>query len=387
MTAYGLMWSNLQRRPARTYLTLFSVLVAFLLFTVLRTLTAWFQGDATENIVGVDRLVVTAKYSIIDMLPISFQDQILAIDGVEAVTHQTWFGGAYQDPRNFFPKFPVKPRAYFEMYPEMLIDPDQLEAFANTRTGAVVSAGMLDRFGWRIGDKIPIEADIWPMRDGNRLWEFDLVGSYAWKDDNGQAMMLFHYDYFDEARQFGEGSVGWYTVRIGDPDEAPEVSKTIDALFENSLNPVKTATEDEYNRSFLAQIGDVGLITTGILSAVFFTIVLLTAVTMNQALRERIPELAVLKTLGFSDGKVALIVLGESVILCTLGGLLGILATVALEYPLNVVLVEGGLGAFSLDATAVWMAAGLAVLLGLAVGISPAWTANRLTIADALRRS
>ena len=387
MSALGLMWANLQRRPVRTYLTLLSVLVAFLLFTVLRTLAAWFQGGAAEDISGVDRLVVTAKYSITDVLPISFQNQILAVDGVEAVTHQSWFGGNYQDPRNFFPKFPVEPRAYFDMYTEMKIDPAELEAFENTRTGAVVSVGMLERFGWQIGDRIPIEADIWPMRDGNRLWEFDLVGAYAWENDNGQPLMLFHYDFFEEARQFGQGSVGWYTVRVGDIDRAAEISKEIDALFENSQDPVKTATEDEYNRSFFAQIGDIGLMTTGILSAVFFTILLLTAVTMNQAMRERIPELAVLKTLGFSDAKVALIVLGESVVLCALGGFLGILATVALEVPLNAMLTATGFGVFELSGSVIAVAAGIAVLLGLVVGASPAWSANRLTIADALRRS
>ena len=181
--------------------------------------------------------------------------------------------------------------------------------------------------------------------------------------------------------------MGWYTVRVGDIDRAAEISKEIDALFENSQNPVKTATEDEYNRSFFAQIGDIGLMTTGILSAVFFTILLLTAVTMNQAMRERIPELAVLKTLGFSDAKVALIVLGESVVLCALGGFLGILATVALEVPLNALLIESGFGVFELSGSVIAVAAGIAVLLGLVVGASPAWSANRLTIADALRRS
>ena len=386
MSAFGLMWSNLHRRPVRTYLTLFSVLVAFLLFTTLRTLAAWFEGGAAEDISGVDRLVVTAKYSIIDLLPISFRGQILGVEGVEAVTHQTWFGGNYQDPRNFFPKFPVEPKSYFDMFPEMKIDPAVVETFENTRTGTVVSVGMMERYGWQVGDKIPIEADIYPMRDGSRLWEFDLLGSYAWDDESGGPLMLFHYDFFDEARQFGEGSVGWYTVRISDPDQAPEVAKNIDALFENSMNPTKTATEDEFNRAFANQIGDIGLMTTGILSAVFFTIVLLTAVTMNQALRERIPELAVLKTLGFSDAKVALVVLGESVLLCALGGGLGILLTVLLEVPLNAVMSESGFGVFELSGQVVAIAVGIALLLGLVVGASPAWSAKRLTIAEALRR-
>ena len=289
MSAFRLLWSNLHRRPVRTYLTLFSVLIAFLLFTILRTMAGWFEGagfDAAAN-----RLVTTAKYSIIESLPMSQRRQIEALPGVEAVTHQTWFGGTYQDPRNFFPKFPVAPRSYFDIYPELDIDPAQLEAFANTRTGAVASRPMLEQYGWQIGDKIPIEADIYPMRDGSRLWEFDLVGAYGSKTDEAvQPALLFHYDFFDEARAFGQGSVGWWTLRIDDPDRAPEMASAIDDLFQNSLNPTKTATEDEFGRSFAAQIGDIGLMANGILGAVFFTILLLTANTMRQALMERLPE-------------------------------------------------------------------------------------------------
>ena len=387
MSALGLVWANLQRRKIRTYLTVFSLLVAFLLFTVLRTVAVWFEQGIGDT-GGVDRLVVTAKYSIIESLPVSQRGQILAVDGVEAITHMTWFGGNYQDPRNFFPKYPVEPLGYFEMFPEYIIDPDQLNAFANTRTGAVAPAGMLEQYGWQVGDKIPIEADIYPMRDGSRLWEFDLVGSYTTEAEGGPPpVFLFHYDYFDEARQFGQGSVGWWTVRISDPERAPEISSTIDTLFENSLNPVKSATEDEFGRQFAAQIGDIGLITTGILSAVFFTILLLTANTMSQALRERIPELAVLKTLGFSDLKVAMIVLAESVLLCALGGLLGIALAVLAAPGINQAMAVAGLGLFIIGWEVPAIAAGLAVLLGIAVGASPAWSANRLSIADALRRS
>lgn len=387
MSAIGLIWANLQRRPTRTYLTVFSLLVAFLLFTVLRTLAVWFEQGVGET-GGASRLVVTAKYSIIESLPISQRAEILGVDGVEAITHMTWFGGNYQDPRNFFPKYPVEPRDYFAMFPEYIIDPDQLNAFANTRTGAVAPTGLLEQYGWQVGDKIPIEADIYPMRDGSRLWEFDLVGSYTTEAEGGPPpVFLFHYDYFDEARQFGQGSVGWWTVRINDPERAPEIATTIDSLFQNSLNPVKSATEDEFGRQFAAQIGDIGLITTGILSAVFFTIVLLTANTMSQALRERIPELAVLKTVGFSNTKVAMIVLGESVLLCALGGLLGVAIAVLGAPVIDQAMATTGLGGFVIGWEVPAIAAGLAVLLGIAVGTSPAWSASRLMIADALRRS
>ena len=386
MSTAGLVWANLQRRPVRTYLTLFSVLVAFLLFTLLRTLAAFFEGGGVE-VAGADRLAVTAKYSIIEDLPMSQRAQMLAVEGVEAVTHQSWFGGNYQDPSNFFPKFPVEPRAYFDMYPEMVISPEHLDAFENTRTGAVAPLAMLERFGWQVGDKIPIEADIWPMRDGNRLWEFDLVGYYTWGEgESGQTTFLFHFDFFDEARQFGQGNVGWWTVRISDPDRAPEIANAIDALFENSLDPVKTATEDELARSFSAQIGDIGMIANGILSAVFFTILLLTAVVMNQALRERIPELAVLKTLGFSNAKVAAFVLAESVLLCTLGGVLGIVLATVASAPLNAMLAALNIGLTPTVPT-VLAALGISVALGAVVGLFPALKANRLTIADALRRA
>lgn len=386
MSALGLVWANLHRRPIRTYLTLFSVLVAFLMFALLRTMAAFFSGGGFD-VAGADRLVVTAKYSIIEALPISQRTAIAAVEGVDAITHQTWFGGNYQDPANFFPKYPVEPRAYFDMYPEMLIDPQQLEAFEKTRTGAVVSEALLQRFGWQIGDKIPIEADIYPMGDGNRLWQFDLVGSYTFADeDGGQELFLFHYDFFDEARAFGQGSVGWWTLRIDDPERAPEIASAIDALFENSLDPTKTATEDEFARSFGAQIGDIGLIANGILSAVFFTILLLTAVVMNQALRERIPELAVLKTLGFSNAKVSRLVLAESVVLCVLGGLLGVGLAIVVGGALTSVLASMGFGLDVSPATAL-TALGISVALGLVVGVQPALQANRLTIADALRRA
>ena len=386
MNAVGLVWANLHRRPVRTYLTLFSVLVAFVLFTMLRMMAVYFT--TSSEVTAADRLLVTAKYSIIESLPISQRSEILAVDGVEAVTHQTWFGGIYQERSQFFPKYPVEPRAYFDMYPEMIIAPEQLDAFQNTRTGAVAPAALLERFGWSIGDKIPIEADIYPQQDGNRIWVFDLVGSYRWQDDDTpQPLFLFHYDYFNEAAAFGRGTVGWYTVRIADPERAPEVAGAIDAVFENSQNPTKTATKDEFARAFAAQIGDIGLIANSILSAVFFTILVLTAVVMHWAFRERIAELAVLKTIGSSDGRVAAFVLGESVLLCGLGGLLGVGLGLAATPLFNLMVAQMGFGGLRVDWLTVWQGVGVAVLLGALVGVAPALLARRLTIAEALRRS
>ena len=384
MKAIGLVWSNLGRKQVRTILTLMSVLVAFMLFTYLRAVAVAFSSGGFGE-AGIDRLVVSPKYSIIDPLPVNHQQQIATVSGVAAVTHADWFGGIYQEPRNFFPKFPVDPEGYFAMFPELVIPPEQLAAFRDTRTGAVASAGLAERFGWSIGDRIPIEGDIWPKRDGSRLWEFDLVGIYQGQpDDPDPGVFLFQHDYFDEARQFGHGGVGWFTVRVTDPERAAEIASAIDAMFENSINATRTATEDESQREFAKQFGNIGLITTGILGAVFFTILLLTANTMAQALRERIPELAVLKTFGFTDGTVGSLVLAEAVLLCVAGGALGIGVAVGTQGVISAA-VEQVIGPIEITLPIVAQGLGLAAGLGVIVGSVPALAARRLAIVDALR--
>ena len=382
MKLLGLVWSNLFRRKTRTVLTLLSVVVAFTLFLLLQAISDAFSSGV--SLVGVDRLIASPKYSIVDSLPVSQKQQILAVEGVDAVTQQQWFGGIYQDPQNFFPKYPVVPREYFDIYDELVIAPGELDAFAETRTGAVAEATLAERFGWKVGDIIPIQADIWPKDDGTRLWEFQLVGTFT-SEQNPAPLLLFQYDYFTEAvEEFGKDQVGWWTVRLTDPEQAESVAAAIDALFENSLDPTRTATEDEFSRQFANQLGDIGFIASIIMSAVFFTILLLTANTMTQALRERVPELAVLKTLGFTDTTVSLLVLGESVLLCLAGGVLGVALAVLTVAGIGPAL-ESVLGSFSVTPSAVVKALGLALTLGLIIGWVPALTARRLTIVDALR--
>jgi putative ABC transport system permease protein len=383
MSVLSLVWSSLFRRRVRTTLTILSVVVAFLLFGLLRSIADAFTVGV--DIAGADRLVVQPKYSIVDPLPIAHMNQIARVEGVAAVTHADWFGGIYQDRSNFFPKFPVDPRGYFSLYPEYRIDPAQLDAFENTRTGAVAPAEMLAEFGWKIGDRIPIEADIWPKKGGDRRWEFDLVGSY---DAPGMEVQpsefLFNHSYFDEARQYGEGGVGWFIVRVSDPEKSAEVARAIDALFENSPNATRTATEADFAKQFANQVGDIGLMMTGILGAVFFTIVLLTGNTMAQALRERIPELGVMKTLGFGDTTVAALVLGEALLLSLVGAALGLGLALLLE-PGIATAVKGTLPTFEVSAGTLVSGLLLAILLGLAVGAFPARRAQRLEIVDALR--
>jgi len=378
-----LIWAGLFRRRTRTLLTFVSIAVAFLLFGLLRSIAAAFSVGV--DVAGVDRLVVQPKYSIVDGLPVSHLDRIRALPGVAMATHYSWFGGFYQDRKNFFPKFPVVPAEWFAAYPELRIDPAQLEAFEQARTGVVVPQQLADKYGWKIGDKIPIEADIWPKKDGSRIWEFDLVGIYrAPTSGFGLNAFLMNYDYFDEARQFNKGQVGSFVVRVADPSKAPEIARSIDATFENSSNETRTATEAEVARQFANQIGDIGLMMGGILGAVFFTIVLLTGNTMAQAFRERIPELAVLKTLGFSDVAVSLVVLGEAVVLCAVAGAFGLGVSAVLAPGVGRA-VKDILPGFALAWQTLAAGLAIAVLLGLVVGAVPAATARRLRIVDALR--
>ena len=385
MSFLSLVWAGLFRRKTRTVLTLFSIIVAFLLFGLLRSIADAFTVGV--DVAGVDRLIVQPKYSIIDPLPISHASQIVHAPGVAMVTHADWFGGFYQERKNFFPKYPVNPREWFAVYPEFRIDPAQLDAFERTRTGTVVPAALAAKYGWHVGDKIPIEADIYPKKDGTRLWEFDLVGTYDTPSgDSSQngSVFLFNYDYFDEARQFGQGQVGWFVVRVADPSKAAEVARSIDKLFENSPNETRTATEAEFARQFANQIGNIGLMMGGSLGAVFFTIILLTGNTMAQTFRERVPELAVLKTLGFSDALVSLLVLGEAVLLCAVGGAIG-LGIAALLAPGVAHGIKDILPGFEIVWQTVVLGLAIAVLLGLVVGAVPALTARRLRIVDALR--
>ena len=384
MNKLGLVWSNLFRRKLRTVLTLFSVLVAFLLFTLLRTATDAFSGGGFTQ-PGIDRLVVAPKYSIIDPLPVALLQQIESVEGVENAAHADWFGGVYQDARNFFPQYPVQPFDWFDLHTEYHIDPAELETFARTRTGAVAPVELAEKYGWKVGDKIPIQGQIYAQRDGGRLWEFDLVGTYRGPENVPQpSEFLFHYERFSEANEYGPGNVGWYMVRIADSERAAEIASAIDALFENSLNPTRTSTEAEYNRQFVEQMGNIELMMTGILGAVFFTILLLTGNTMAQGLRERVPELAVLKTLGFTDSGVAWLMLGEAVMLCLFGALLGVIAALGVAALVGAQL-ESILGQFEVSWSIVAWALATSVVLGVLVGAVPSLTARRLTIVDALR--
>lgn len=378
-----LVWANLKRKKVRTALTLLSILVAFLLFGYLSAIRQAF--NAGIDVAGADRLIVRHKVSIIQFLPESYEAEIEQIPGVAEAAHATWFGGIYQKPSNFFPQMPVKPEEYLSLYPEYILPEDQKQAWFRTRTGAVAGRAIADRFGWKVGDKIPIQATVWAHSGGQKTWEFDLVGIYDGAEKGTDTtQFLFDFDYFDEARDFGRGSVGWYYVRVEDPDQAVEVAKRIDAAFANSPAETKAETEGAFVQGFADQIGNIGKIMMAILSAVFFTILLVAGNTMAQSVRERTGELAVLKALGFSDGLVLRLVLAESIVVAGIGGFLGLgLAwfLISLGDP-----TSGALPIFFFPTDDLIVGIVLVVALGLATGLPPALSAGRLRIAEALRR-
>ena len=379
-----LVWCNLKRKKLRTSLTLLSIVVAFILFGFLSAIQQALVGGVA--LAGADRLIVRQKVSIINLLPISYEARMNRIPGVDFATHQTWFGGIYQDPKNFFMQNPVEPENFLKMHPEIIIPPEQVKAWLATRTGAIVGRRTANRFHWKIGDKVPIQSSIWPNADGSRHWEFDIVGIYDGKEKGTDTTpMFFRYDYFDEGRgQWGKGQVGWFTIRIKDPSQAASVAKLVDAEFENSPAETKTEPEGAFIQGWASQIGNIVFIVAAIMSAVFFTILLVTGNTMAQAVRERTGELGVLKAIGFTNGRIVTLVLAESCLLTVLGGMLGLgLAWLMISRGDP---TSGLLPMFFLPVRALLTGFGISVALGFVTGIFPALQAMRLRVADALRR-
>jgi putative ABC transport system permease protein len=379
-----LVWAALLRRKTRTLFTLLSVVAAFLLFGLLDSVRSAFAG-AGSSVAGLNRLVTISKISFTVQLPKSLLGRIQAVPGVADAGYANWFGGIYQDPRNFFPNEAVAEN-FIDLYPEWRISAAERAAFRSTRTGAIVGATLARKYRWRLGDKIPLQATIFPQKNGSNTWTFDLVGIYHIDDPKQRAqenVLLFNWSYFDEARAFGNGNVGWYVVKVADPANADRVAQAIDALSVNSDHETKTQSEHAFQLAFASQFGDIGLIVGAIMAAVFFTLILLTGNTMAQAVRERIPELAILKTVGFSNGSVLGLVLAESMLLLVVGGVLGLLLAGSVAQALQV--TTGVTLQPIVSSVAVWLRAlALMLFIGALVGALPAYRGLRLRIVDAL---
>lgn len=378
-----LLWKNLWRKKIRTIFTIGCLFVAFLLFGILMTIRAAFAFGV--DVAGLDRLVLLHKVSLIMPLPITYQARLQTTPGVEVATHNTWFGGVYQEPSNFFAQIAVEPEPFMSIYPEYRLPPEQMTAWLADRQGVIVGVDLARRFGWSVGDRVPIGATIWQPKGGGITWEFNIAGIYDGDPGVDKSQFFFRYDYLDENRAGGEGLVGWYVVKIADASRAQELAAQFDGMFENSSAETKTTTEKGFIEGFANQVGNIGAIMISILVAVLFSFMIVAANTMAQSVRERTSEVAVLKTLGFTGGTILMLVLGEAVFITVLGGGLGLLAAW--------IFVQGGdptggmLPLWVLPSRDVGIGVGLIVAMGLLAGAVPAFQAMQLKITDGLRRT
>ncbi|HUP47913.1 MAG TPA: FtsX-like permease family protein [Thermoanaerobaculia bacterium] len=378
-----LLFATFKRHKLRTLLTVLSIVVAFVLFGYLAAIRKAFEMGV--SVAGQDRLVVRHKVSLIQLLPASYEAEIEKIDGVEDATHATWFGGIYQEPRNFFGQMAVKPEEFLKMYPEFVLPPEQLEAWTKTKTGAIVGRTTANRFNFQVGQKIPLQATIWRPKDGGSTWTFDLVGIYeAASKETDTSNFFFRSDYLQENNVWGEGQVGWYYIRVADPSRAEEVARKVDERFANSPAETKTETEGAFVKAFAEQMGNIGAIIRAILTAVFFTILLVAGNTMAQSVRERVSELGVMKAIGFTDAQVLFFVLAESLLIALVGGGIGLTVAwfaIAAGDP-----TSGALPVFFFPPADVIAGILFAFALGLLTGLIPGVQAMRLNTVEALRR-
>ncbi len=385
MSWLGFLWANLTRRKLRLTVTLLSIVLAFLMFGVLDALRTSI-GKAV-NLTGADRLITISKVSIIDSFPVSHYEKVRAVQGVADVVHLNWFGGVYKDGKAQIPVFPINVDEFFKVYPEVKITPEEFAKWKSDRQGMVIGQVLADTYQWKVGDRVPIKSSIFRRANGGDSWDFNIVAIYKVENsagwDNQSAM--FHYDYYNESLQFGRDQIGWMTVKVSNPDESEAVAKRIDAVFANSSDETKTATEKAFTKQFMSQLGNIGKILISVVTAVFFVMLLVTANTMAQSVRERTNEIGVLKTLGFSSGSVLRLIVGEALFLTVLGGLIG--------FALSWLAVTGLAGfmkkyfpVFEVSSETMIIGVVLMVLLGIIAGMWPAVSAMRLKITDALRR-
>jgi putative ABC transport system permease protein len=374
-----LLFANLRRRKIRTVLTIGSFGVAMFLFGILGSIHYGFRQGI--DIAGADRLVVIGRTSMMQPLPITYLSRLTRVPGVRDAAHATWFGGVYQDARNFFPQFVIVPEDWRRMYPEYVVDPAQWSGFLSDRQGCVIGAKLAQRFGWAVGSRIPLKA---PGYLGGGSWEFNVRAIYrGTRQGDDETQLWLRHDYFyEKAPQYWQGIVGWYVVRVARADQALSVARAIDAEFGNSASETRTQTESAFAAGFVQQMGNIEFLLLAIGGVVFFTLLLVTGNTMAIAVRERTGELAVLKAIGFSDRFVLGLVLAESLLIAAIGGALGLW----LAHAVTQQDITSGLILLYLPPVALAGGAAFAIGTGVLAGLLPAVGAMRLNVASALRR-
>jgi len=373
--------ANLLRKKVRLLLTLGSFAVALFLFSFLAVVRDAFGRGA--DLASADRLITINRTSIINLIPLSYRDKMLRIHGVKYVTHNNWFGGIYKEEKNFFPQFVIDPENQRKVFPELIVPDDQWKAFVNDRQGAIAGVKTVERFHWKIGDRIPIKTTLY----GGGSWEFNLVGIYHGKrPQDDETQFWFQWDYFEEKIPAAiKGQIGWYVLRVDNPDDAPRIAKAIDAEFANSPNETKTETESTFAANWVKQFGNIQFLIGSIGTVVFFTLLLVTGNTMAISVRERTSELAVFKAIGYSDRFVLFFVLAESLVIAVIGGVLGLLLAVGAVPGLGRAL-NGLLPNIVLSPEMLLFGLGVALLVGILSGLLPGIGAMRMRVVNALRR-
>jgi putative ABC transport system permease protein len=373
-----LVLANLKRHKLRTILTTASVALALFLFASLRTVVTTLS--AGSEVSSASRLIVQNSTAFVIPLPMSYAARLKAVPHVTDVTWSNWFGGKYGDGKKFFAQFAVDPETYLKMYPEIQVAEDQKQAFLKERSAALIGEGLVRAFGWKVGDNVTIQGTIFP---GD--WTFTIRGIYhPTLKEYGDDAFMFHYDYLYE-KYPDRVTPGWYILKVDDPNAAPTVIRTIDEQFKNSSAPTKTGTEKAFAAGFASMWGNVKLLMSTIGMAVVFAILLVTANAMMMNQRERTAEVAVMKTVGFSDRRVFGLVIVEAAVVALTGAVLGLGAATLL--PVVTGFGQGGfLPGFHVTPGTLVVGASVAVLLTVASGIFPAWQAAKLPVVQALRR-
>jgi putative ABC transport system permease protein len=380
-----LVWANLGRRKLRLVFTFVSILLAFLMFGMLDALRT--SLSQAVNLAGADRLMSMSKVNITVSLPRSHYEKVKVTPGVRAAVPFVWFGGIYKDSKNQIQVQVTEPEEILAVYPELKLKPEEIDAWKRDRQGIIIGPALAEAYGWKVGQRIPIRSDIWRKQDGTDTWDFNIIAIYESSGTGiDRASAFFDWDYFNESLQFGKDAFNWMVIRVANPDEADALARRVDSQFENSPNETKTSTERVMIKQFLEQVGNIGLILVSVTTAVFFTMLLVTANTMAQSVRERTNEIGVLKTLGFSGQSILMLVLFESLLLTFLGGFVGL----GLAW-----LMAGGMGeaiknyfpVFKIGVDTFAVGALLMLAFGVVTGAWPALTAMRLKIVDALRRT
>lgn len=376
------IFANLFRKKIRLVLTIGSFAVALFLFTFLAVVRSAFSRGT--ELAGADRLVVINRAGLINTMPLSYRDKIAAIKGVKFVTHNNWFGGVYQDEKNFFPQFVIDPENQRQVMTEMNVPDDQWKNFLQDRQGAIAGATLVKRFNWKVGQRIPIQNALYGP---TKTWEFNLDGVYTNDHPGGdESQFWLQWKYFDEnIPAVIKDQPGWYVVKLDSPDDAVGVAAAIDKGFANSATETKTETESAFAASFAKQLGNIELLILSIGGVVFFTLLLVTGNTMAISVRERTGELAVLKAIGFPDYFVLIFVLSEALVIALIGGLIG-LGLAILAIPVVGAALNGLLPPLLLSVSVLILGLAFAVFVGVASGLLPGIGAMRLRVVDALRR-